>query len=346
LKFGFVGIGQAGNAIASQFWADGYRRVVLFNTTDKDMMGSCVPKAWHCVAKDYEGAGKDRNAGRSALASCGSEINELVSKRMQDVDFIFVCTSAGGGTGSGAAYPLVQLLKSYMMQKFGLTAEEASSRVGVIAVIPKPQEGSKVLTNARDFLREFLDFNGEHATSKHPMLLVENARAIERLPKNIAITQVNDNINKVLVRLFDSFNTISSRHSDFATFDPQDYASILKAGILSIGVRDLETINSDVDIARALKNNLTNNIMISDLITDTGTHAGLILLAGDKVMASVSNAAVNQAQESINSLLGGFGTDKKVVLHTGIYRLAKERVSILTIIGGLALSTRRVVAFG
>lgn len=346
LKFGFIGLGQAGNAIATQFWNDGYRRVLLFNTTDKDLMGSTVPKAWQCIASSYDGAGKDRNAGRKALVESASELMEKISKRMYDVDFIFVCTSAGGGTGSGAAHPLVQLLKSYMMQKFDITVEEAVKRIGVIAVLPKPQEGSTVLRNAGEFLSQFLSINGENAVSEHPLLLVENARAIERLGKNIQLSAVNDSINKVIVRVFDSFNTIASRHSDLSTFDPKDYASILGSGILSIGVRDIEKVVDVVDIARAIKHNITNNIMISDLVIDSGTHAGLILMAGDKAMATITNDALTQAQESLNSLLGGFGGSKHVVLHTGIYRQVKEKISVLTIIGGLALATRRLKSFG
>lgn len=58
LSIGIIGVGQGGNRIAESFYNLGYRKVILFNTTEKDMQGLSVPKKHWVVAKDIEGAGK------------------------------------------------------------------------------------------------------------------------------------------------------------------------------------------------------------------------------------------------------------------------------------------------
>jgi hypothetical protein len=74
----------------------------------------------------------------------------------------------------------------------------------------------------------------------------------------------------------------------------------------------------------------------------TATHAGLLLIAGDRIMPTITNKSVTMAQESLVTLLNGSNTDKEVFIHTGIYRQNKEKVTIITLIGGLSFPTSRL----
>ena len=341
LSFGFICAGQCGNNIGSLLWEQGYRRVIQFNTTAKDLQVNKVPARWHVLAENYDGAGKDRGVGKTAALSVSTQIHELVQTRFRGVDFIYVVTSTGGGSGSGSASVFAGLAKSYLMQSRGYSAEEASARVGVIAVLPKPQEGSASQRNSTEFLHEFVDGNGK-SKGHSPLFFIDNARAEAVLPKSISITAVNSTINRVVIGLFDTLNTVSARHSEFATFDPKDYTSILGSGIVCIGISELPGIESDVDISRKIRSNLTNTLLVDKLDLSTATHAGLLLIAGDKIMPTITNKSVTMAQESLVTLLNGSNTDKEVFIHTGIYRQNKEKVTIITLIGGLSFPTSRL----
>ena len=342
LKFSFLCTGQCGNNIASQLWEQGYRRVLLFNTTAKDALVNKVPQKWHIIADGYDGAGKNRGIGKEAAVHSSTRVLELMSERFRQTDFIFVVTSAGGGSGSGSAVVLAGLAKSYLMQSQGLSEAEAMQRVGVIAALPKQQEGSAVAKNARDFVSEFVDTETGKSRGYSPLIFIDNARSEKMLPKDISVTGVNPAINKVVMGLFDIFNTTSARHSDISTFDPKDYSSVLKSGIITIGLARLRRIDSDVDIARAIKSTLTNTLLVDNMDVGTGSHAGIVITAGDSLLDTISSASVNKTQEMMNALLSGGDSSKKVYLHLGVYRQTKENIDVLTLIGGLSFPLKRL----
>ena len=56
----------------------------------------------------------------------------------EDVDRVFVCAGAGGGSGAGTLKPLVNTAKE--LQE---TLQSDSKKVGVILALPKYSEGKK-----------------------------------------------------------------------------------------------------------------------------------------------------------------------------------------------------------
>jgi cell division GTPase FtsZ len=340
LKFSFIGAGQCGNNMCSQLWEQGYRRVILFNTTEKDLRINRVPPKYHVIAESYDGAGKNREVGKEAARASSSRIVELMSERFKGSDFIFIVTSSGGGSGSGSAWVLAKLAVSYLVQNQGLSDAEATSRVGVIGVLPKPQEGSASIRNSAEFIRDFVDEKGK-SYGHSPLIFIDNARAASNLPSTIAVSDVNPTINKIITQLLDVFNITSARHSDIATFDPQDFAGILKSGIVTFGGSGLKKIENDADIARQVKVNLTNNMLVEKLDVSTGTHSGLLLLAGDSLLGRMPQSAITLAQETITSLLG-VDANKTVYNQCGVYRQVKEQLNIFTIIGGVSFPMNRL----
>ena len=341
LKFAFIGSGQCGNNLCSALWDHGYRRVVLFNTTEKDLRVNSVPSAWHVIAEGYDGAGKDRALGRQAAISSSQNILELMTKRFHGADYIFVCASAGGGTGSGSAFALAEIAKSWLMQTTNITEAEAGKRVGVIAALPKTQEGSTTTQNAKAFISDFVDPATGVSRGHSPLLFIDNGRSERPLAK-VPLASMNAAINKVLVQLFDMFNTTCARHSDMYTLDSKDYAGILSSGIITIGASRIRVVENDADIARQLKTNLQHTVLVDGLDLSTGTHAALVINAGDSVIDTISSASVSQAQEMLNSLLGGNNGAKSVTLHLGMYRQTREQIDILSIVGGLRFPIARL----
>ena len=60
-----------------------------------------------------------------------------------EVDRVFICAGAGGGTGAGTVCPLVHTAKEYQ-ESVGASSES----VGVILALPKKSEGKRVNENA------------------------------------------------------------------------------------------------------------------------------------------------------------------------------------------------------
>lgn len=343
LKFAFIGSGQCGNNICSTLWDNGYRRVILFNTTEKDMRINSVPQAYHVVADGYDGAGKDRSAGNAAALSSTQQILGLMSRRFAGADFIFVCASAGGGTGSGSAKALADMAKSWLMQTENIEEAEAAKRVGVIVALPKTQEGSTSTQNAKALLLDFIDASTGLSKQHSPLFLVDNARA-ENILRNVKVplSQMNGAINKIVVQLFDMFNTTSARHSDLYTLDSKDYSGILSSGIVTVGAGRVRVVENDHDIARVLKTNLSATVLVDGLDLSSGTHAALVINAGDSVIDTITPASVDRAQEMLNMLLGGHSGNKSVTLHLGMYRQDAERIDVMSIVGGLAFPVSRL----
>ena len=344
LRFSFIGSGQCGNNLCSALWDTGYRRMLLFNTTEKDLRINSVPQAWHVLATGYDGAGKDRNVGKQAVISMSQNILELMSRRFAKSDFIFICASAGGGTGSGSAKALAEIAKSWLIQTENITEAEAAARVGVIAALPKSQEGTAALQNAKEFVTDFVDPVTGMSCGNSPLFFVDNARSEAPLARlKVPMPQMNTAINKVVVQLFDSFNQISARHSDMYTLDSKDYSSLLRSGIVTIGMSRLRVVENDADIARALKANLSQSVLVEGLDLASATHAALVITAGDNAINTVTSPSIEQAQAMLNTLLGGHIGNKKVTLYLGMYRQSREQVDIMSIVGGLKFPVNRLL---
>ena len=95
LPFGIIGVGQGGNRLAESFYNLGYRKVILFNTTEKDMQGLSVPRKHWVVAKDIEGAGKNPDIGEKAAKSVIPDLIKKMNLIFKNINNIIICVGAG-----------------------------------------------------------------------------------------------------------------------------------------------------------------------------------------------------------------------------------------------------------
>ena len=185
--------------------------------------------------------------------------------------------------------------------------------------LPKQQEGTAASDNAKAFIKDFVNEATGMTLGHSPLFFIDNARAERPLLKvKVPLISINQAINKVLVQLFDMFNITSARSSDMYTLDSKDYSGILSSGIVTIGASRIRCVETDSDIARALKSNLSQTVLVEGLDLATGTHAAMVINGGDSVITSITPASIDAAQEMLNTLLGGHTGDKKVTLHLGI----------------------------
>jgi cell division GTPase FtsZ len=257
LRFGFIGAGQAGCNLTSVLWENfGYRRAILFNTTESDLGYTAIPQSNHIVPDGFDGAGKQRSRGSEAAVAAKADIFSALHARMKSVDYIFIVTSGGGGTGSGSTPVLAEIATQYVKQTLDCSVEEAQKRVGFIIMLPAASDGAAVRSNAGALLS---DLTHEGKSKYGPMLLVDNER-IKRMGQG-SLSDWQLKSNTVTARLFDIFNALAARNSRISTFDPTDYKSVLSSGIITVGFTMIPKIEQQTTISASIRGNLKNNLL-------------------------------------------------------------------------------------
>ena len=88
-----------------------------------------------------------------------------------NVDYILICASLGGGTGSGAALRVMELARKYM-ESLGRPA-----KVGCVVALPMLGEGQRLARNSLATFKRLRAFNPS------PMIIIDNQR-IRRISLN------------------------------------------------------------------------------------------------------------------------------------------------------------------
>jgi hypothetical protein len=125
LKCAVIGVGAAGNKAAIALLEAGVmstKDVILLNSTLKD-----VPAQYKEIAIEFEGnskgCAKERHLAQALamtnLQSRNLGIDQLIQG--DDYNFVLICTSAEGGTGSGASITLAKYIHQVLQKPVHLT---------------------------------------------------------------------------------------------------------------------------------------------------------------------------------------------------------------------------------
>ena len=306
IRMAFIGAGQGGCKIADEFWAQGYRRVLMVNTTELDMAGLECPHRL-IIGGGVGGAGKNPEVGKKAAQASREEVLRACKKAFgNNVELVVVCTGAGGGTGSGSTPVLIDMARDY------LASIGAPVHVGVIAAFPKKSEGASVTNNAQSLMAHLLD----EAAAKRiaPLVVVDNEKIGRMFPK-ASITEFFKTANKNIAGLFNVFNELTAQASPYSSMDSADYRSILFGGGVVFGMMPITNTDEETAIAAAVEKNVKGGLL-SDSISIVGaTHAGAILVASKAKLATIPQSNLDMAFETLQRVMGG----KNVVLHSGVY---------------------------
>lgn len=304
-KMAFIGVGQAGCKIADEFWKSGYRRVLLLNTTEQDMAGLECPNRL-IIGKLKSGAGKNPAAGAQAATESKEEILRTLYKSIgSEFERVMICSSSGGGTGSGAMTVLVDIAKQYF------SVFDRAPKVGAIVAGPKKAEGQAVGANHVKLMVALRALTKEKAIS--PLVLVDNDRISKMFPK-ASITSFHNIANRNVVGLFNVFNELAAQSSPYSTLDPADYKSVLDGGALVFGMTVVANPEDATALAAAIEKNTTGGLL-SDIALKGATHAGAVLVASPETLGKIPQSNLDLAFKSLARVLGG----DALVLHQGVY---------------------------
>lgn len=325
VKMAFVGAGQGGCKVADTFYAQGYKRVLLVNTTAQDMAGLEAPSKL-VIGGGISGAGKKPEAGKKAAQEAREDVLRAMKKAFgNDVEHVVVCAGAGGGTGTGSCEVLVEVAKDFM-KSIG-----KDPKVGVLVTMPKKAEGAAVIQNAEKLMGTLFGLVDEKAIS--PLMVFDNEKILRMFPK-ASIADFFKIANKNMVGLFNVFNELCAQASPYSSLDVADYKTLLNSGTIVYGMTPLKDVESDTAIAEAIEKNVKKGLFTDSLKLEGATHAGGILVASKEMLAKIPQSSFDMAFETLGRVLGS----KDLVLHSGIYEgpdSLGSTVLLYTLVGGI-----------
>lgn len=264
LKFGFIGLGQAGGNIANEFSKLGYEAIAVnTSSTDLELLKNIHPNKRKMINIGIQGAGKNPEIGREALERNINEIYELIQDVFTDVDKLFVCAGLGGGTGSGMLPLMLELLC------------EQGLEVSVITTFPSNIESTRVKVVALSAFGEITKING--VTS---IFVIDNEKAAKRLP-NIGLQKKYEILNRQFSEQLDYVNKLCVEPSLMA-FDAKDLEVVLNTrGITIINevvIENTDELREDLTLANLLKNSIESSVGPSYDEIDAGSAVFLFEL--------------------------------------------------------------------
>ena len=227
LTYAFIGTGQGGGRMAKAFYDLGYTKALAVNTAKNDLSLLELPDNHKFYIDHYgeQGAGKDQTKAAIAFENREQEVfNKFKNIVGENVDRIIICAGVAGGSGGGTIVPLVKLAKKYLTY---LGREDASDRVGVIASLPTAGESASpvVAKNAYNRMKQLCSMAEENKLS--PLVIVDNQK-IKKLYPKLTVKAFWPTINNTVAGLFHIFNVLATQNSDYTSFDPVDYDSVMK----------------------------------------------------------------------------------------------------------------------
>jgi len=334
-KFCFIGAGQGGGRIAHQFWSYGYRRVCAVNTADADLNPLPLPQANKLkLLGAKEGAGGDPIVGESVAKKNREEVFNLMRNSFgNDFDRIFVCATAGGGTGAGSCEEIVRIAHE-LVEKLEL-GDEGYSKVGVIIALPKEADGRDSARSAYTTVKKLATLAPDLIS---PIIIVDNQR-IEKLYPKTPAGQFWTKANHAVGSIFHLLNLVAARESAYTSFDQSDYESILRSGILAYGAMPVTNWSDRDAISTAIRDNLTKNVLIGGMDLSTGNIAGCVVVGPKTIL---DNELPQEYLDNSFSMLGRMIRPGSPTRH-GVYAGGNgKHLVAYTLIGGLNEPTARL----
>lgn len=337
IEYAFIGSGQGGSRIAEAFYNFGYKKCIAVNTAEHDLKNISIPDEHKILMKldDLAGAGKDMNRGAQASKKYKQDLLEKMKRIFGKCDRIMVCIGAGGGTGGGSVFNILDSAKTYLNY---IAVPEVSKKIGVICSIPENGEctSPKVATNAISVIEPLCEFADSKQIS--PLLFVDNNK-IRKLYPNLTVNKYWATVNKTIAGLFNVFNIMATKSSELASFDSADYDSIMSAGgCLIMGATKVKNFNDKNAIGISIKSNLERTLLAEGFDLSSVKAAGSIVIGGDVLFNTIEGLyeSINIGFEALANVTGN------AIIYRGIYTEPGDKITVYNILTGLSRPDSRI----
>lgn len=326
VNFGVVGVGQCGSRIAEEFYSRGYN-VIAINTAMQDLKHINVPEKYKMFL-DYTlgGAAKDLETGRAATEEYADQIEQILRENFENNEILILATSGGGGTGSGAAEAMINI-----MSRLG-------KPVVAIYVLPLASEDTLAKHNAIQTLAKLAKMAKEDVINS--LVVVDNAK-IELLHPGKSMAEFWKVANEAIVEPLHLFNKLSSNASGYTSLDPMDFSKVLigTGDCALYGSMDVPNYIEEEAIAEAMIANLEKGLLASDFNLSQTRAAGVIITGSKEVLSKLP----------ANNLEYGFSMISKIcnegtVIYRGVYEVPTNDniLRVYSFFSGLGLPEERV----
>ncbi len=329
LRFAFIGSGEGGGRMAATFGRMGYPAAAI-NTTAADLARLHLPGAQKLVLPIAAGgAGQEPELGRRAVLIHEARVRAFLRAMTLEADHVMLCVGGGGGTGTGSLPELVRLLR------------ELKRPVGVIYTLPRTVEGTAVKVNA---LRALLEVYGMAQVGEvSPLVLVDNNRIGELFP-DVSLARFWPVANQFLADLWDAFNRLSVRESEFySALDGTDYLRLLGAGkCAALGYAEVTDLKSPVGLARAMSEAVHGGLLAEGFDLATASAVGTIIVGSANTLVHLPAAYLDNGLRVVKEIMGGGYAFSGVYADPSLY----GRLKLYVLFGGLDLPLERVQELG
>lgn len=326
LNFGVLCSGQGGSKLGQAFHQLGYKTLII-NTTNQDLQFINVPDS-NKILLEYGigGSAKDRSVGRTAAELNQDKIFEQISLQFEDCPIIFICSSLGGGSGSGSLDVLVDL------------CNKTGKPVIVCGILPLSSDDAQCKRNSLEALASLTkDIQNKKIAN---LIVIDNAK-LEAIYSDVNQLDFFDVSNKKIIEVLEVFNTYSSMPSSVKPLDPMEFSKlILNGGGLSIyGSQEVYNYQEDETAIAEAAIDSDSCMLGSGFNISEAAFVGVLFLANKNVWAKIPSSAINYAISIINEQCSGAES-----VFRGIYSTddPEDCVKIYTFYSGLNLPNSRI----
>lgn len=318
LKVGIIGIGNTGNQVAELARNTLNIPVIAINSSDKDLetLSSSVPKK---LIKDNdgitagEGAGKDRSLAKKYLKESIMELikDEEIVKLVSELDIVFIVSSTGGGTGSGTA-PLLSNI---------ITSTFKDVKTIMIGVLPVNSEALSAHVNTLEYLDELYKL-----LKTQTYMLYDNDK-LNGLPSY----KIMDQVNHEIVRDIDVLRCTYNYTSKYDTIDNRDMMRLLSFPG-RIVVSRLEDFNE-----KSCDNQTIEDMIIDNLKRNTHVESQRdkrVMATG--IITNLSHALNEEFDNNTPKVREFMGVPVHSYSHTYVNEDRKQPNNVFYILSGLS----------
>lgn len=234
-QIAILGLGAAGSNIAHGFEELGYN-VAYVNSSIEDL--NSIKNAKHRIhIRNGEGASKDRKAILQLAAQSIDEIIENITSVLKE-KYIIVCSSLGGGTGSG----LSTFIASYLAQ---------NGRNVVMALV-MPDDAKESIRSCENAYNAFAELNNIQGIGS--TFLLDNSKHEDKFA-----------INNKFVRDMDAFLNINNC-SQLGNLDKSEIKTLLNTPGVAVLSKQSKPKSTVADIINGVRNGIYADIEVKSVM--------------------------------------------------------------------------------
>lgn len=326
INLGVVGVGQCGSKIAEEFYERGYS-VVAINTALQDLKPVKIPERQKLFL-DYSlgGAAKDLDTGKAAAMQYQNEVLNHIDSNTENCEVLMLVVSGGGGTGSGSAETMVNIMS------------QLGKPLSVLFVLPMSSEDSLAKHNAIQTLSKLAKLAKDDVINS--LIVVDNSK-IELMFPDKSMAEFWKIANQSIVEPLHLFNKLSANPSEYTSLDPMDFSRLfIGTGDCALyGMIEVEDYLEEDAIASAMITTLESGLLSSDFHLDQTRSAGVIITGSKEVLSQVPATNIEYGFSMVSKIC-----HDGVRIFRGVYEVPTNDnvLRIYSFFSGLGIPEERV----